>query len=259
MLQSVSHQSVLNQHSTMKYHYFLVLVFFILSYSEQCAAYNRHLPAIKPFECRERQNTTNSLYWIRLKDGQQCVQIINDINLPKCMFDQFTKANLTYQTKSSEYLINQNIAIGMRKLNCDTFLLFTQNLSFIIGVFRDNQKHFRPFSYVYLLKPNNMTVPQTSLNIAFDKGYNLFELESEIFDDDSTNVSLSYKRVTNSLSNASIEISGTNDVEIERFFGEPLFSHPLFNPEFSKKRKPFRINLFDCPPYVIMLDQKKLL
>lgn len=244
----------------MKYQY-LLLMALCISYSfDKVAAISKNLSAIKSIRCRERSSKQNSLHWVRLKNAQQCVQIINDMNLPKCLFHQLTKANFTYQTKGRKHMMSQNMMYKVRKLNCETFLLFTRNLSFLVGVFRESQKHFLPFSYIYLLKPNRMKVPESSLNIAFEKGYNLFEVESEIFDKNkSINVILNYKRVTNLLTNASIEVSGKSVAEIDAFFGDSSNSHPLFNPEFSKKRKPFRINLFDCPPYVVVVkDEKKL-
>lgn len=250
----------MNSRRIMKYNIRLwfCFAFFLLLSCRVFTGSSEHLGTVQDINCHLNTVSDNSLHWVRLKNRQQCVQIIDDIELPLCFYHQLWSGNMTYQIKSVEQILKQNVKNPGRNLNCETFFIFTEDVKFIIKLFQNNEKHFLPFSYIYILAPSRILIPDSSIDVALGNGYNFFYVDSEIFNNKS-GIRWKYKGITNLLTDLSIKINSNDKKEIQQFYGDHLLTHPLFNPKLNKNRQRFHINLFHCPPYVIVIDEKRTL
>lgn len=213
-----------------------------------------HITIADKIVCTE--NETASLEWLGQNNFHRCVNIISDLDLPACFYQQIQRANFTYQEKTILYLLNHSIFFDRpESIKCNTYMILLDRLHFITQIFEDGQKHFYPFSYIYLFTPSTSNVPQESLLYALNYGYNVYGVKNNIFNNNSFLFDLNFGWLKNLYTNRTLYTTETNKAVVKEFFGD-LRTHPLFNTSITKNR-PFRIAMRNCPPYVIVKDQNR--
>lgn len=218
---------------------------------------NFHLK--KKFFCRETK--VNNMRWLGHKNFQRCVNIVSDIRVPRCFYQQLNRENIVYEQKSMVYMLNRNVAeknplenLLESSISCDTYMIITPHLQSVTRIFSNGQQHFYPFTRIFLFTPHNISVPAESLMYALNYGYNVYGLQNNYFVK-RTFFNLDYGLLTNLHTNKTMNSTETDENIINNFFGS-FKTHPLFDFKITKYR-PFRVSFMHCRPYVVILDQKK--
>lgn len=202
----------------------------------------------------------NHLKWLSHKNFLRCVNIVSDFKNPSCLYAQLERENIAYEQKSIGFMLNRNVVeknplenILERSIMCDHYLIITKHVSFITKIFESGQKHFYPFTRIFLLTPDSFKVPEESLMYALNYGYNVFGLANNFFLKKRF-LNLDYGLLTNLHTNKTMNSAETDEKVIESFFGS-YKSHPLFDPKITKNR-PFRVSLRHCRPHVIIKNKE---
>lgn len=185
------------------------------------------------------------IHWIRLKNNQSCVQIVDDIGMPSCFYQQFS--DLLLRNRSPSNMLNR-VALKHR-FNCKTFIIASNNETFIETLFTGNNTHFFPFTNIYLLLPHSVVLSDPVLHHIFRKGLNAYRLRYKLVIQNNIQFYANID-VENILSNAVLLINENVSNVAEQFYGNDL-RHPLFDSK-NNNQTVFRISMFNCPPYVIL-------
>lgn len=188
----------------------------------------------------------NSLQWIRLKNNQRCVQLINDVGINSCFYKQFYNAPLTTRHRSPMNIIQRKVR--RHRVHCETFVIVTNNSSFVEELFGRGKRNFFAFAVIYLVMPNSFELSELAKEHVYKKGLNVFHMRNQVQIHGRWKV-YEYIDIKNVLTNAVLSTNETNRDVIKEYYGIFL-THSLFNKQF-KNEVVFRINLFECPPYVI--------
>lgn len=199
-----------------------------------------------------RKNSFDYFRWLHLRCFNQCINILSDYPLPACIFQQFHQSNVTYLAKDLQYLLLNDT----NKISCDTFMVFSENMTLITELFKNKQKRLRPFMYFYLFMPDELIIPNESIIAAMTYGYNIYKVHNNIYDKMPFYFNSNFYMISNLFTNKTFNTLERDLDKAKQYFGTTL-SHPLFTEGITKS-KPFRMATFNCPPHFIILDKKKL-
>lgn len=200
-------------------------------------------------ECRESEQYV--LKWLRFNNYNQCVYFVSDYQLPDCLYNQIQRNNLTYMTKSKQYMLLRDVVNNPPKSSlCNNFMVFTRDLKFLSDIFNPLVKHFLPFTNIFLFTSNESILTDDLILNALYHGYNIYAVRNNFFNKSLGYFDLSYHYLLDPYTGRKFETSESRDDKLANFFGD-VSSHPLFNKSIVKTR-PFRISTFNCPPYVIV-------
>lgn len=183
--------------------------------------------------------------WIRLKNNQSCVQIVDDIGMHSCFYQQFS--DLLLRNRSPTNILNR-VALKHR-FNCETFIIASNNETFIETLFAGNNTHFFPFTNIYLVLSQSVVLSDPVLHHIFRKGLNVYRIRYKMVIQNDAQFYANID-VENILSNAVLLINENVSIVAEQFYGNDL-RHPLFDSK-NNNQTVFRISMFNCPPYVIL-------
>lgn len=200
---------------------------------------------IKELNCEE----INSLTWLwNLRNNNRCLSITSSHHIiPKCFFDQILNTKFVVRTISPMRLLNRNIYNSSRS-NCDNFLIFSKNVTFIRELFqrKGNEKRFAPFSQIFLAIPDiefdQATVEYINLN-----ALNVFLMENALQQMD--NGIVMFKSMWNVLTKNRFVFTSVRS-DSAKYFGT-YKDHPFLSSKSVDKV--FRVSLFNCPPYVVYM------
>lgn len=203
--------------------------------------------------CREHKS--QKLAWLHHENFHKCVTLLTDTSIPSCLYEQLERNNLTVINKNKMFLLGDVEHLPYNGPKCDTYMILTQNFALLQLIFGKGKKnHFNPFSNIFLFVPKTMIIPQKVVREAMKHGYNLFVPRNSFFNRSMNYFNLNYWMLKNLATNQTISTRVQNPQKLANFFGT-FDKHPLFNQTIFKK-KPFRVGLFHCPPYVVVKDKK---
>lgn len=191
-----------------------------------------------------------SLTWLwNLRNNNRCLYLTSSFIIPKCFFDQILSTKFVVRTISPRRLLNRNIYNSTRS-NCDNFLVFSGNLTFISELFRQkgNEKRFMPFSQIYLSVPDTIGFDNGTIEYIHRNALNVFLMENVL--SKMENGLIGFESMLNVLTKNRF-IFTSNRRDVVAFVGT-YKDHPLLSNKSSKKI--FRVSLFNCPPYVVYVS-----
>lgn len=198
--------------------------------------------------------------WIwNQRNNNKCIQIIIDTNptttynqLPPCFYDILIDHNYSVKTIDFSHIIKRNI-FAKNRTNCEMFLVLSTDKLAIRHMFdwrQKNAKRFFPFSQIFLLTNEDFqqsVVRQSELIYINRNALNVYTLKNNLFNDVRREFNIT--RITNVLTNKSRNLPVQHRKQLVNYHGN-YRSHPFFN-ETNRKHCPFRVSMFNCPPYVI--------
>lgn len=207
-----------------------------------------HLNVFKKIVCRERKR--HHLKWLRYHNFDQCVNIVSDFNVPSCLYTQILNNNMTYKNKDTNYLIARDLLTHKpnRRTSCQTYMIFTRDLAILKRLFNRGQSHLLPFTDIFLFVPSNIVLPYENILNALSHGYSIYGVKNSFFNTSYSYFNLNYGHLKNLYTNHTLLASEVSMDRIMEYFGTAA-THPLFNKNIVKGR-PFRIGIFNCPPYI---------
>lgn len=188
-----------------------------------------------------------SLTWLwNLRNNNRCLSIIGSLDIPKCFFDQIVNTKFVVRIISPKRLLHRNIYNSSR-MNCDNFLIFSENLTYASELFRqtDNAKRFVPFSQIYLVASDKEEFDQRSIEYVNRNALNVFLMENAR--SEMANGSFSFESMLNVVTKERFRITSVRS-DAAKYFGN-YKDHPFLSSKSSEKI--FRVSLFNCPPYVV--------
>lgn len=212
-----------------------------------------NIQVIHRIECRERKS--QSLSWLHHDNFYGCINLVADMAVPSCLYEQLERNGLMYMNKDTSLFADNIHHQRLRRSKCSSFMMLTQDLHFLNDIFGVGRQLFRPFTNIFLFVPSNMTIPEEIISRSIRRGYNLYRVQNRFFDRSLPYFSLNYWYLTNILTNNTMYTIRQNEQMTQKFFGR-MRDHPLFDKSVKKSR-PFRIGAFHCPPNVIIRDAKK--
>lgn len=194
--------------------------------------------------------------------GNQCVQIISDINQRfsvNCLADIMKKStNVTIYTRSFDWILERNIynekIVSNKSIQnittrfCENYLIFLENLPAITSIVttmdpKNTTKNFFPFSKLYFLIEN-----LNSSSYEIKKISNIFHNRSlfgYVFEFDELT-----KTVNGIMDLLTLNYTITAD------YPKTNLIHPFVDRKNTEKV--FRISFHECFPYVIYADEQNL-
>lgn len=215
-----------------------------------------HYGNIKVFErmeCRERKS--HGLSWLHHENFYRCINFVSDMAVPSCLYKQLERNGLMYMIKNASMVHDSIHYRRLRRAKCRTFMILTQDLQFIKEVFAPATQLFRPFTNIFLMIPEDMTIPEEFILRTISRGYNVYRVQNHFFDPTFPYFSLNYWHLTNIQTNKTLYTAIVDQDIIAEFFGH-MRTHPLFDKS-ARKARPLRVGLFHCPPNVVVRDAKK--
>lgn len=187
-----------------------------------------------------------TLTWLwNLRNNNRCISITSSLAIPKCFFDQILNTKFVVRIISQKRLLHRNIYNSSRS-NCDNFLIFSENLTFVSELFRqkENEKRFHPFSQIYLVV-TDMKFDQRSIEYVNRNALNVFLMENTLSEMDRGLIS--FKSMFNVLTKKRFLFTSVRS-DSAKYYGN-YKDHPFLSSKSSDKI--FRVSLFNCPPYVV--------
>lgn len=192
-----------------------------------------------------------NLQWIRLKNNQRCVQLINDVSTTSCFYKQFYNATLTTRHRSPMNIIRRRVR--RHRVHCETFVIATNNASFVEQLFGRGQRNFFAYGVIYLVMPNAFELSDSAKEYVYKSGLQVFHMRNKVHIQGRLKI-YEYIDIKNVLTEALLWANETNRDVIRQYYGY-FWNHPLFNKQF-KNEIVFRMSLFECPPYVIYENER---
>lgn len=234
--------------------------------SVSCAVDHVHFDVWQPFpvyknisvfektDCRE--DVHNSLKWLSFANYQRCVIIVSDVDIPSCFFKQLEQNNITFIIRDENYMISRDILrkLEPRKFICGSYIMFTEKSMFIQRLFA-GRKHFYPFAKIFLFVPISLNITNETISTALHMGLKFYTVHNTIFKKSVTYFNLNYEQVLNLYTNQTLNTTTGDETVLREFFGT-VSTHALFDKSIVKSH-PFRVSLFDCPPYVKVYNAEK--
>lgn len=196
------------------------------------------------------KNTSLTWLW-NLRNNNRCLYITSHFTIPKCFFDQILRTKFVVRVITPRRLLYRNILNSSRS-NCDNFLVFSKNLTYINELFqqKENEKRFLPFSQIYLIVPD-IEFDDRTVDYIHRNALNVFLMENAL--SKMENGSIGFGSMLNVLTKKRF-LSTTNRLDAAAFVGI-YRDHPLLSTKSRKKI--FRVSLFNCPPYVVYVPGEK--
>lgn len=248
----------------------VIFVFFLTFVSvDSQRDYHKHLELVgwQPFPVYRnisvyektacQRDATNNLDWLRFDNDQRCINIVTNVDVPRCFYDQLLTNNISYINRDMNYIINRKLDLKRIKLRffCNSFIIFTHKIGLIEKLFTGDRINFYPFTKIYLFVPKQLIIPKKCVSAALQLGVDLFAVRNSIFNEFIPRFNLKYRKIKNLYTNKTLKTSEKDSTELRKYFGTVL-THPLFDND-QTQRNTFRIALFHCPPYVIIDADKK--
>lgn len=217
----------------------------------------RHITLYQTLECRE--NPGQHMQWLKLDNFDQCVTVISDFQILPCVYSQFIHNNMTYKVKSKKHLLSRDlksVRVRVRPTSCSAYMIFTSDDEFLHRLFTKNQRHFRPFTKIFMVSPPSLVLRQQNVLDAMGHGYKIFAVKSPFFNISLDYVDLNYISLYNPYMNQTLNASIDDAHAIDDFYGQPS-NHALFDKKVWRyQKKVFKVGVFHCPPYIMITNNR---
>lgn len=225
-----------------------------VSWKSSNATY-RYFDVFQLLECRE--NEGQHMDWLKHNNFDQCVTVVSDFSISSCVFSQIGRNNMTYKIKSKQHLVIRDLQNQrVQSTACSAYMIFTRDISFLHRLFNVKQRHFRPFTQIFMITPPSVQIHEQNVLNAMGHGYKLYSLRSSFYNTSSNYIDLNYISLFNHYTNQTLNTSTDNKEDIRDFFGEPS-THALFDKNIMRnQKKKFKIGVFHCPPYIIIQNNE---
>lgn len=213
----------------------------------------RSFSVFQMLQCHE--NKCQHMEWLKHNNFDQCVTVVSDFTISSCVYSQFVRNNMTYKLKSKSHLIGRDLKHQrVQSTACSAYMIFTRDVSFLHRLFNVKQRHFRPFTQIFMVHPHSVHLNKQNVLNAMGHAYKIYSLYSNFYNHSTQYIDLSYLSLFNHYTNATMDTSTENRTEIREFFGTPS-QHALFDRNImASQKKKFRIGVFHCPPYIMILN-----
>lgn len=199
----------------------------------------------------------NPISWLwNQRNNNRCLHILIDknstatLNIPPCIYDHLIDYKYSVKTIDFSHIHHRNI-FATNRTNCEMFLVLSTDEIAIRHLFKwqHNKKRFYPFSQIFLLttEPLRQSIIRQSELIYINRNaLNVYTLKNHLFDELHE---FNIIRLTNVLTNKSKMLPVKNRKQLAKYYGD-YRAHSFFK-ETNRKHCPFRVSMFNCPPYVI--------
>lgn len=241
----------------MKLYYWCSLIYFVTAASDLELGIT-----VSKLNC-----TANSIKhfqeFYKTKNMFNCLQLIMSSEPNNCFFEQILNTKFSYFVRTIENLLKQNIymynvldelsTLESNWKSCKNLIIFINNTEQIMGIlsnstpFGDKEKRFFPFSDILVISQQEPNWKFDNLVYINDNALHVFWTSYE---------NMSFSNVKYVLTNKTIPVSDYIEVnKTLKMYQVHPFLETVQIPD--NKRKVFRVSLFNCPPYVLMVNTSR--
>lgn len=211
----------------------------------------RHFNVYQILECREKFG--QHIDWLKHDNFDRCITVVSDYNILPCVYSQFVRNNMTYKLKSKQRMVSRDLKrVRVQSTSCSAYMIFSRDVEFVHRLFTEKQRHFRPFTKIFMISPPWMRLQWKNVLDAMGHGYKIYAVRNSLYDTSLDYVDLSYISLYNPYMNHTLNTSIHDKHVIDEYYGHPS-THALFDKKVWRyQKKVFKVGVFNCPPYIIV-------